>query len=65
MIFRKDLLLQEVYKIRISDNISSDSMEQIGKVIEVDMSNILQAIPPFRPNQNLLIKINKEGIEWV
>ena len=47
----------------LSDNISSDSMEQIGKVIEVDMSNILQAIPPFRPNQNLLIKINKEGIE--
>lgn len=44
------------------DNLSQDSSLEIGKVIEINNSNILKTIPPFRPNQSLTLKILKETL---
>lgn len=40
------------------DNISSDSVEYIGKEITVNNQKILSEIPPYRPNSRLKVRIN-------
>lgn len=40
-----------------ADTVSGDSFEFIGKEIKINDSNILEAIPPFRPNSRLKVKI--------
>lgn len=45
-----------------SDNeISSDSMDLLGKELELNSQTMLNDIPPYRPNQRLLLRIKKNG----
>lgn len=43
------------------DDVSDDSKEYLGKVIELNKANVLSSIPPFRPNSRLKIKVIKEN----
>lgn len=43
------------------DDISEDSSEYIGKEIELNAVNILDNVPPFRPNSRLKIRLKDQG----
>jgi hypothetical protein len=43
-----------------AENTDSDSTIHIGKEIEVNRTNILAVIPPYRPNSRLKIKLKEE-----
>jgi hypothetical protein len=44
-----------------STDISSDSMDLLGKELELNTGSILRDIPPYRPNQRVYLRIKKNG----
>jgi hypothetical protein len=45
-----------------SDNLSDDSFELLGSELDINLTNILDKIPPFKPNSRLKIRVKEEEI---
>ena len=42
-------------------DVSDDSLVRIGEEVKINTANVLEKIPPFRPNSRLKIKIKERN----